>query len=212
MAAIGRLPDTLADRCIVIRMQRKSAHERCERLRNLEPDPTKRKCARFVLDNAAAIGTARPEIPAELHDRAADIWEPLLVLADLAGGEWPKRARVAAMKLCANSEEANPIGSLLLDLFVVLAAIEGERVFSRTLVQALNQRPNRPWAEARRGKPVTELWLSQQLRPYGLQPRTIWISGEQAKGYYREDLKEVIKRYLPRQEIEALKEEIRNKG
>jgi hypothetical protein len=36
MAAIGRLPDTLADRCILIRMQRKTASEQCERLRDLE--------------------------------------------------------------------------------------------------------------------------------------------------------------------------------
>lgn len=207
MAAIGRLPDTLADRCIVIRMQRKSANERCERLRNLEAGPIRRKCARFVQDNAERIAEARPEVPTELHDRAADIWEPLLVLADLAGGEWPKRARLAAMTLSSNSEEDNPIGSLLLDIFLIMAVAGGERAFSRTVVQGLNQRPDRPWAELRKGKPVTELWLAQQLRPYGLQPRMIWIAGEQARGYFREDFKEVLRRYVPRQEIEALKEE-----
>src|SRR6185436_17453226 len=36
MAAIGRLPETLADRCIVIRMQRKAEGEPCEKLRNLD--------------------------------------------------------------------------------------------------------------------------------------------------------------------------------
>jgi hypothetical protein len=36
MAAIGRLPDTLEDRCIVVRMQRKLPHERCERLREMD--------------------------------------------------------------------------------------------------------------------------------------------------------------------------------
>ena len=87
MAAIGRLPDTLADRCIVIRMQRKSNGESCERLRLLEAEVLRRKCARFVLDHRDVIAMARPQIPEELNDRAADIWEPLLVLADLAGTE-----------------------------------------------------------------------------------------------------------------------------
>ncbi|MGZ5566321.1 MAG: DUF3631 domain-containing protein, partial [Limisphaerales bacterium] len=84
MAAIGRLPDTLADRCIVIRMQRKSNGESCERLRLLDAEALRRKCARFVMDHRDVIALARPQIPQELNDRAADIWEPLLVLADLA--------------------------------------------------------------------------------------------------------------------------------
>jgi hypothetical protein len=208
MAAIGRLPDTLADRCIVIRMQRKSGQESCERLRKLEAGPLKRRCARFALDHAEAIATARPEIPPELHDRAADIWEPLLVLADLAGGEWPKLARLAAVKLSANSEENNPMGSLLLDIFMILATTGGDRVFSRTLVLGLNQTPDRPWAEMRKGKPVTELWLAQRLRPYGIRPRAIWIDGTQAKGYLHDDFKELSRRYIPRSELEALRDEL----
>ena len=33
-------------------------------------------------DHAAEIASGAPAIPADLNDRAADIWEPLLVLAD----------------------------------------------------------------------------------------------------------------------------------
>src|SRR5207249_10840822 len=51
--------------------------EECERLRNLEAAPLRRQCARFVLDHSQAIAAARPEIPEDLNDRAADIWEPL---------------------------------------------------------------------------------------------------------------------------------------
>ena len=36
LAAIGRLPETLEDRCIVLRMQRKLPNEKRERLRNLD--------------------------------------------------------------------------------------------------------------------------------------------------------------------------------
>jgi len=39
-----------------------------------------RRCARFAQDNAQIILAARPEIPEELNDRAADNWEPLLAI------------------------------------------------------------------------------------------------------------------------------------
>src|SRR5436853_1249408 len=96
IATIKHLPETLADRWIVIGMQRKTASEKCERLRSLDGTELRRKCARFVKDHAEEIAAAEPGIPADLNDRAADIWEPLLALADLAGGEWPQAARAAA--------------------------------------------------------------------------------------------------------------------
>src|SRR5216117_787005 len=80
ISQIGHLPDTLADRCILLRMQRKTPHEKCERMRKLQTLDLRRQCARFVLDHAQAIASATPEIPASLNDRAADIWEPLLAL------------------------------------------------------------------------------------------------------------------------------------
>src|SRR5256886_7189755 len=113
--ALPILPDTLADRCIVIRMQRKTRHEQCERLRKLDAEPLKQQCARFVLDHADKIAVAQPDLPAGLSDRATDIWEPLVALADLAGGDWPQKARQAAVSLSATAHESNPIGTLLTD-------------------------------------------------------------------------------------------------
>lgn len=204
MAAIGRLPETLADRCIVIRMQRKVAGEECERLRLLEPHELKRKCLRFVTDHAAAIASSMPELPLGLNDRAGDIWEPLLVLADLAGGAWPEKARQAAVALASNAQESSPIGALLLDILVCFVSSKSDRIFSRDLIGYLNEATRRPWSEVRNGKPVTELWLSQQLRPYGIRPRTIWIGEQQAKGYLQADFRDVFRRYIPRAEVDAL--------
>jgi uncharacterized protein DUF3631 len=208
MAAIGRLPETLADRCIVIRMQRKTAKEECERLRNLEATSLRRQCARFVADHESEIARARPEVPSSLNDRAADIWEPLLALADLAGGDWPERGRAAAVSLSANAQENNPIGSLLLDILVVFVQTEEDRMFSRDLVEGLNQFGERPWAELRKGKVITELWLAQQLRPYGVRPATLRIAGVKAKGYVQADFGEVFRRYIPSSEVEALRAEV----
>jgi len=204
ISQIGRLPETLADRCIVFRMQRKTPNEECERIRNLETITLRRQCARFVLDHGKQISNARPELPKSLNDRAADIWEPLFVLADLAGGEWPELARQAAVSLSASAEDTNSIGSLLLDIFVLFAVEETDRMFTRTLLDGLNQRTDRPWAEMRNGKEITDLWLSQQLRPYGIRPRTVRIGDSRAKGYFQEDFMETFRRYIPRSELDAL--------
>lgn len=204
IAAIGRLPETLMDRCISITMQRKKAGESCERLRNLDGTAWRRKCLRFVADHAEAIAGAEPEMPAQLNDRAADIWEPLLGVADLAGGEWPKVMREAALKLSAGVAESNVIGSLLLDILMAFKTSNVDRLFSRDLVGWLNENKERPWAEARRGKDVDELWLAQQLRPYGVRPRSIWIEGTGSKGYMESDFAEVWPRYVSRSDVEAL--------
>jgi putative DNA primase/helicase len=208
IATIGRLPDTLADRCILFRMERKLPDEQCERLRTLDAVSLKRKCARFVLDHQNAIPSARPDVPEDLNDRAADIWEPLLVLADLAAGRWPDLARQAAVALTAKSQDNSPIGFLLFDIFVTFRYSGHERIFSRTLIEALARRTDRPWLDLAKGRKITELWLSQRLRPYGIRPRNIWIDGHQSKGYVEEDFHGAYKRYVPRSEVESFRAEI----
>jgi len=96
----------------------------------------------------------------------------------------------------------SPIGALLVDLFIAFVEresagdnewmrVQGARSFSRDLVADLNCYTDRPWMVLRRGKRVTEAWLSQQLRPYGVRPRTIWIGEVSAKGYMHDDFREV---------------------
>jgi putative DNA primase/helicase len=202
---IGSLPHTLADRCIIIRIQRKTPREQCERLRDLETSELQQQCARFVSDHAGAIASARPDLPAQLNDRAADIWEPLLALADLAGGSWPDLARQAAIHLSAAAHDHNPIGALLLDILVIFVNNNLERLFTRGLVAALNCLLDRPWAFALKGKTVTDLWLSHQLRPFGIKPRNLCIDGAQAKGYLKDDFIEVCARYTTKTDLETLK-------
>jgi len=209
IAAIGRLPETLADRCIVIRMQRKTAGEACERSRNLDMLDLRRKCVRFVTDHAEAIANARPEINSGLSDRTVDIWEPLHILAQLAGGEWPEIARQAMAALTASAQEHNPIGSLFLDIMICFTQAQTDRLFSRTLATGLDRFVERPWWELRKGKEITGPLLTRVLRPYGVRSKTIWIGNESAKGYLMEDFEEAFKRYIPRSEWEALKAEWR---
>jgi hypothetical protein len=236
ICAIGRLPDTLADRCVVIGMERKRADETCERLRDLDGRGPRERCERFVKEHQSAIAGARPRGATDLNDRAADIWEPLLALADLAGGPWPEKARQAASHLTIRGQEGNPIGSLLMDIFIAFVqnearkvkeaggeggAVEkgnrapeadGNRLFSKVLVEALNRSGVRPWRELVRGKEVTELWLAQRLRAYGIRPRMMRIGGQQSRGYVESDFMETFRRYVPRSEVEELRERLEKRS
>ena len=206
IARIGRLPETLADRCILIKMQRKTPKDQCERLRDLETADLCRQCAQFVEANRETITSAKPSIPSALNDRAADIWEPLLAIADCAGGDWPARAREAALALSSDTRENNPVGSLLLDIFLLFATSGQDRIPTRALVEALNtQFPDRPWMETRQGQRSTEMWLSEQLRPFGINPRTFRSQNSILRGYDRDDFAEVFRRYIPATELDALR-------
>jgi hypothetical protein len=189
-------------------MQRKLAHERCERLSGLDGLTLRRKCARFVLEHAEAIRSVQPKLPEGLNDRAADIWEPLLILAEQAGGEWPERARQAAASLSASAQEGEPIGSLLMDILELFVRSGRDRVFSKTLALWLDMSEERPWLVLKKGKRVTGQWVSQQLQPFGIRPKTMRIEQERAKGYELEDFRETFQRYIPASEVAGFKAEL----
>ena len=75
---------------------------------------------------------AEPDMPVE--DRAADTWEPLIAIADLAGGDWPARARKAAIALTAEDDTDTTLGARLLadlrDVFGDADAMHGETILT----------------------------------------------------------------------------------
>src|SRR2546425_9362460 len=95
IALIGRLPTTLEDRSIVIPMRRRGPEEHVDVLHVdklfAELEPIRRKAARWALDHLDKLGNITPRVPETLHDRAQDLWRPLLAIADQAGGDWPDR-------------------------------------------------------------------------------------------------------------------------
>lgn len=200
LAAIGRLPDTLEDRCIVITMQRKTTSERCERMRDLNATDLRSRCARFVSQHGEEIRKAAPSLPAGLNDRAADIWEPLFAIADIAGGKWPEWAREAAVKLSAGDDEPSLMGYFLRDIKILYMFQKADRLFSREIVELLEPFHDRPWEDLRRGREINEWWLGQQLREVGIRSRTIWKGEMSAKGYLLGDFEEAFRRYVPNAE------------
>ena len=92
IALIGALPDTLNDRSIAIKMERKTISEKVKKVSlGFDSDhlQLRRMCQRWANDNAESLKNATPGIPETGNDRATDNWLPLICIADLAGGEWP---------------------------------------------------------------------------------------------------------------------------
>jgi hypothetical protein len=114
---IGKLTATLMDRSIEIAMQRKTKVDRVERLGrrdNAGYAELRRQCLRFANDNREAVAAVKPKAPSGLNDRALDIWEPLLAIAEHVGGEWPKLACDAAVVLSGEESAAEEISVELL--------------------------------------------------------------------------------------------------
>ncbi|HTF32185.1 MAG TPA: DUF3631 domain-containing protein [Myxococcota bacterium] len=200
LAGIGTLPDTIADRAIPIRLERRSRGEQVARFR--QRDGTE-ECAPIMADLAAWAGSvdfslAHPEIPEELGDRAADFWEPLLAIADAAGAAWPEQARSAARKLHAEQEESEAsVGvRLLADIWGVFNAQDEDTIFTEDLLEALNGLEDASWGDFR-GRQLTAQGLSRLLKPYAIKPSTVRIGEETKKGYTRAQFQLAWDRYAP---------------
>ena len=207
VASIGDLEETVMDRAIKLPMRRKLPNETVDRLRQFDASETRRRCVRWARDNAASIATAKPFLPPELNDRAADNWEPLLAIAELAGEDWHNRARDAAIALSSDTAQgtANLGVELLHDMDAIFAENRQTRMTTADLIDALKKMEERPWASSCYGKGISPHYLAKLLKPFGVNSRTMRFGDDStAKGYDREDLKDALQRYpLPRSTPES---------
>jgi putative DNA primase/helicase len=201
IAGIGKLADTVMDRAIVLALRRKGPDEKVERLRHAEPglfDMMARKLARFGEDHGAAIGRAKPALPDALNDRAQDNWEPLLAIADFAGGRWPTEARRAALAISGESEQELSIGEQL--LAAIRDAFEqdsADKLSREELLRRLVSDEEAPWATWNKGKPMTAEQFRRRLKPYGIATKKVRTSRyETAQGFDRGQFKDAWSRYL----------------
>lgn len=107
LAGLGWLPDTILTRSAIIRMRRRHAGKKFEPFRRRIHAKDGDRVRSLIETWAAGFDRdiAWPELPTEIQDRDADVWEPLVAIADAVGGDWPKRARVAAVALVAVSKD-----------------------------------------------------------------------------------------------------------
>ena len=96
LASIGNLPDTIMDRAVVIRMRRRANGQQVSPYRSRRDGPSVVDLGRRVRESLRPhLGElAESEPPMPVEDRAADTWEPLVAVADLAGEEWPRLIQI----------------------------------------------------------------------------------------------------------------------
>ena len=197
LAAIGQLPDTITDRGVNIRLRRRKHTEQVNQFRLRRDLPPliehKEKLSDWVRGNLDVLSEAEPDTP--LEDRAADVWEPLLAIADLAGGDWPERARLAAVALtrdaAENDSEQSEGMELLADIRDVTSFRKTDFIQSTDLVNLLLGKEESRWRE----NGLSARRLSDLLKPYQVRPGRA-PSGN-GRGYRTAMFEDVFDRYLP---------------
>jgi len=203
LAAIGHLPGTIEDRSIKIGLRRRRPDESSELLRldrTKEFERLASMATRWAGDHVIQLGKSDPAMPADIFNRPADNWRPLLAVADAAGGEWPDRARQAAIELTFDGadDESSVRVALLADVRDAFAGRNADRLASEDLVAHLVELDERPWPEFKAGRAITKTQIARLLKPFGIKSGTIrFENGRTAKGYYRALFEDAFARYLP---------------
>lgn len=199
LAGLGDLPDTILTRSVIIRMRRRAPEERVEayrrRVHALEGEALRNRIADWAAEVEDLLADAWPEMPDGITDRDADVWEPLIALADEAGGNWPERARVSAVTLVTLAKESTPsLGvRLLADLRHVF---ERQDVLpTETILQELHMMDESPWADIK-GKELNDRTLASKLRRFAIRPKVLRIGAATVRGYERSDFIDAWNRYL----------------
>lgn len=195
IAGIGKLPDTIADRAVAIRMRRRSSSEVVARFRQRAAAIEARQLA---FDWSSVTVVTDVTVPEELNDRAADSWEPLIAIADAVGGSWPLRARLAAITLSSEVDDQVSSGVRLLG---DIRDVFGDDIHLPTseLLRRLHDLDEGPWADWY-GKPLTPRGLARLLVPYRVVPTLKRLGGAPTRGYFRDEFVDSWGRYLPPRE------------
>lgn len=203
MAGLNQLPDTLMTRSIVINMRRRRPDEKVKPYRcrvYAQRAESLRECLRQWTDAvrpAIENPAAYPELPDNVQDRDADVWEGLVMIADQAGGDWPKLARQAAQRMVADQHNRpETLGiKLLADIRKVFA--DRSALGTMDMLGLLHGIETSPWGNIK-GEPIDSRFLARILDKYSIPTnKTIRIGSVTLKGYQRRDFYDAWSRYLP---------------
>jgi hypothetical protein len=209
LAGLGDLPDTLMSRSIVIRMRRRAPHEHVTAFRHRVAEPGGNKLRDRLSAWAETVSEdvkdSWPVMPDGITDRPADVWEPILAVADASGGDWPAKARKACVALCASSltRDASLGVKLLTDLREIFGS--ADRLSTAEILDRLHKLDESPWADLR-GKPLDPRGLAHRLTAYGITSTKVKLGDDSLRGYRREDLHDAWLRYCPPPEETELAE------
>jgi len=210
LAGIGSFSSRpLLSRSIVINMNRKSADivlQRYDKKHTTDLDIVYQHIKHW-LRNAKLNN--EPEMPVELTNRQADNWRPLISIADACGGNWPQRARQAALVFTAGNRNDEHIAIILLrHIRLIFNARHIDQIRSQDLTTSLLEldEADTTWTEYRGlsgsepSRKLTQGSLAIILRPFGVRPKQLWPSPRTAtsksyRGYLRADFETAWQSY-----------------
>jgi hypothetical protein len=212
LALIGKPWDTLLDRGIVVRLERKPRGTKLARFGartvKAEGQALVSRIARWAGDRIKAVGDVEGTVPRPmwLSDRGCDNWSPIFAVAVVAGGGWPDRLATAAKALQNAIDDDGDRGErMLLDIGRIFEARKQPVVIaSGEVVAALNELEESDWAEERGGAGLSPQRLAALLRPFRIRPRVARVPGSGAviRGYWWADLDPVVEPYrVPAQTV-----------
>lgn len=206
------LPDDTRSRSIVVNMRRRAPDEPVKsfriRIATAEATPIRGALEAWAGAELGSVAACRPELPEGVEDRPADVWEPLLIVAEIAGGQWPARARKACLHFVGAGRKADE-QSLGVQLLADVHEILGKRrtVSTKELLKKLNADEEKPWGAWRHGEGLDARGLAKQLRAFGARPKDVHLDGgEKAKGYHvdgEHGLADAFTRYLQISPVEG---------
>ena len=217
IAGIGSfLSEATMTRTLPIRLQRKTRNEKTLPFRAKKYTPRGQALRERLALWAEHVDRGRladmePVELDELSDRQKDMTEPLLALADFAGGDWPERARAALLEMLADvsSEPGDEGVQLLADIRGVFERYnDKDRISSAELADALASDQEGNWAwwhDPYTGatKQRAQRWLADRLRPFNITSTQIRFDDGSRKGYYQASFKDAWERYLPASDQET---------
>ncbi|POX54866.1 DUF3631 domain-containing protein [Streptomyces sp. Ru72] len=208
MAGLGSLPDTVLTRAVIIRMRKRAPNEKVEpyrqRIHEKQGHALRDRLAKWADTVREQVANAWPEMPEGVTDRPADVWEPLLAVADAAGGDWPARARAACLELvnAAHDNDEASLGVRLLTDLRDKVFCGADRMPTAVILEMLLALDDAPWGDVD-DKPLNSRMLAKLLSQYvtpankPIKPRGIRTPSGFPKGYYAEDLTDAWTRYCP---------------
>jgi hypothetical protein len=204
MAGLNQLPDTIMTRSVIIRMRKRKSSETIlpyrRRVYRVAGEELHAALANWAVTAVTEV-TDFPELPAGIEDRDADVWEPLIMVADAAGGEWPQRARDAAVQMITEAKETP--ATLGIRLLADIKSVIGlnDRISTADLLNSLHSMETAPWASVK-GEPIDSRFLARMLSKYEIPTNnTIKINGHAVKGYLLSHFWDAFERYAPSREV-----------
>jgi hypothetical protein len=201
LACIGDLPDTIESRAITVPMRRRAPDESVSPFRRPKARPSlellRRRLEHWSALSTSSLLDAEPTMPAGVSDRAADLWEPLLAIAETFGSRWAEQGRRAASVIVSGrTEQDQSLGVRL--LADVRAIIEpAEKLSSRDLCTRLNALDDADWGGWHGGKGLDQRDIARRFRAYGITPKSVRLpDGSTPKGYSSDQFRDAWSRYL----------------